>query len=627
MRTVSFRTKTLIAAPGIAVLPLSSYAVTIGGIDYTVERLGGIGSAGDFTQPTYITQAPGDNNNLYIVERREDGNAGSLGRIVRFDQDAGTQSTFLDVAGQLNQDGGILTVAFHPDFQNNGLLYTTQVVGSESRVVEYDANNGFSSRTLLAYDQPPAGVLHTVNWVGFQPGSSGDELFVLTGDGGFQANNGNFDPAIIENTGSPYGKLLTLDTTANYTNPVTGLDYVSGTGTSLSTDSRASVIANGFRNPYRGAFDDNGGLFIGDVGFQTTEEISYITAAQIDSAAVEDFGWVAREGSVATPTAGVGGPKGPNDIDPVFDYLHNGIDAGTVDYTGDTTIRGASITSGYLINGRIWFGDFVTGEVYSGAWDGAAVSDVTRHDLDLEAEVNDNIQFVVSFGTDNEDNLYIVKFGNAFFPGANTGEIFKLTANIPDPNYTLSYDAGTGELLVDTLGGDLTAYLIRGSGFLEENHSQLLAGVITSDDDELAEADPLGTAANGVFSLGNVLPTNLSLAAFQTLITQGEYTTANGEPVSAFELAYLATTGDLDLDGDVDDADFGLAFAAFTGPDSGPSSNPDADLDGDGDVDDADFALAFAAFTGPLAAANVPEPTSLALLSAAGLLGLRRRRA
>ena len=36
---------------------------------------------------------------------------------------------------------------------------------------------------------------------------------------------------------------------------------------------------------------------------------------------------------------------------------------------------------------------------------------------------------------------------------------------------------------------------------------------------------------------------------------------------------------DLDQDDDVDDADFGIAFAAFTGPNNGPSSNPAADLD------------------------------------------------
>ncbi len=85
------------------------------------------------------------------------------------------------------------------------------------------------------------------------------------------------------------------------------------------------------------------------------------------------------------------------------------------------------------------------------------------------------------------------------------------------------------------------------------------------------------------------------------------------------------TPGDLDGDGDVDDADFGLAFAAFTGPDNGPTASP-ADLDSDGDVDDADFGLAFAAFTGPSAPVNIPEPGSGVLIVGGALLLSRRRR-
>ena len=86
-----------------------------------------------------------------------------------------------------------------------------------------------------------------------------------------------------------------------------------------------------------------------------------------------------------------------------------------------------------------------------------------------------------------------------------------------------------------------------------------------------------------------------------------------------FVLSQGNDPADLDLDGDVDDADFGIAFAAFTGPNNGPSANPAADLDNDGDVDDADFGIAFAAFTGPGGPASVPEPTSLALLGLGGL--------
>ena len=68
--------------------------------------------------------------------------------------------------------------------------------------------------------------------------------------------------------------------------------------------------------------------------------------------------------------------------------------------------------------------------------------------------------------------------------------------------------------------------------------------------------------------------------------------------------------GDFDGDGDVDDADYGIAFANFTGPvgAAGGQTGADGEIDGDGDIDDADFGIAFAHFTGRAPRSISPNP-------------------
>lgn len=417
---------------------------------YTLERL-----PGNYNQPVYITQAPGDNNLLYIVERTD---VNGVGRVLQLDQQTGTSSIFLDVSGTVNLDGGLLAMAFHPDFQSNGLFYTNHVDGLVNRLSEYQVVGGTPqfSRTLLEYSSNNAN--HTIDWLGFRPGGGSNELFVTTGDGGWQANDSRFDAALIESTDSIYGKLLSVDLAATFNTPV---------GSGLDADNRVNVVATGLRNPFRASFDSQGGLFLGDVGYNQVEEFNYVPADVFDSppAVPINFGWTDREGTIETLASNAGGAKVAGDIDPIFDYLHphvsgvpsefhNGNDQTTA--AGDV-VRGHSAIGGYEFEGRYFFADYqaggyngigaITGDergaVYSGvfdtntptsSFDGTNLTDIQDHTNDFEIAVNDDIDFISSFGTDNAGNLYIIDFGdgNPYYPDPNSGEIFRIVKT-PEP--------------------------------------------------------------------------------------------------------------------------------------------------------------------------------------------------
>jgi hypothetical protein len=167
---------TFLAASGgfLAALQAPVYA------DFAVKRV-----ATGLDQPIYMTQAPGDDSTLYVVERL--GTGGTLGQIVTYDPATNSKSLFLDVGGSAVLDGGILGMTFHPDYQTNGKFYVVSLVGTQNRLDEYTNTGGSISapRTVLTYSNNVA--IHTINWVGFKPNPTGaerNELYVSMGDGG-----------------------------------------------------------------------------------------------------------------------------------------------------------------------------------------------------------------------------------------------------------------------------------------------------------------------------------------------------------------------------------------------------------------------------------------------------------
>jgi glucose/arabinose dehydrogenase len=444
--------------------------------DFAVDRI----RAG-LSQPVDVKHAPGDNTSLFIVERNDGG--GQLGRIRQYDLMTGASTTFLDVSGTVIDDGGLISMTFHPDYQSNGLFYVVSSVGASgqtyrgiSRLDEYQLVGGTPQfqRRILEYTQP-VHLWHTLDQVHFRPGGNNNELFVLTGDGGTQANEGSFNAALIEDPNSIYGKIMRLDLTADFSTPA-----------SDATHPGIDLVALGIRNPFRSSFDrDTGDFYFGDVGFTAREEVDFIPASHFETPAAPplNFGWPQREGMIQTPHP-PGGPLQPGDIQPILDYPHN---------AGAMPIGGFAVIGGYVyrgpvaeLQGRYFLAEHILGNVFSGLFDtntppanynGANITDIVNHTVDFENRVGPgtNIQLVTSFGEDHFGNLYMVKIGTCSGPSCplGSGEVFRIAPTSP---FEATIDRESGEIVITnaTAGNvDFAALSIR-SAFEAINPDELL---------------------------------------------------------------------------------------------------------------------------------------------------------
>lgn len=157
--------------------------------------------------PTYVTQAPGDNDSLYITELG--------GSIMKLDLTTGALSTFATIEASTHWTTGLHTMTFHPDYQNNGKFYVARGLdpyGSfttfVNRVDEFVVDGGGTvsfSRNFLEEEHLYVGNgSHAIDWVGFDPTDpNSDTLYATIGDGLTNASKPDT---------SPLGKVLAFDT-------------------------------------------------------------------------------------------------------------------------------------------------------------------------------------------------------------------------------------------------------------------------------------------------------------------------------------------------------------------------------------------------------------------------------
>ncbi len=303
--------------------------------------------ADDLDQPIYSAAAPGVGDLLYVVERG--------GTVRALDPGDGSSQEFLDVpAVSVAGEGGLLSIAFDPDYQANGLFYVYYTTnGSHTiRIDEFEATadtnaNEASQRRVMSIPHPGS-ENHQGGTIAFGPDG---RLYAATGDGG---DGGDPDES-AQDKGELTGKLLRIDP-----HGAGAGDYaVPGSNPFVGKPGRDEVYALGLRNPFRFSFDPvTGKIGIGDVGQGAWEEVDVENEKTLRKA---NFGWDHFEGEHRFNYPGDNEAPRPSRRryePPVHEYRHG--DGQVI--TGGVFVRDANIPSEL---GRYLYADFVAGRLRS----------------------------------------------------------------------------------------------------------------------------------------------------------------------------------------------------------------------------------------------------------------------
>jgi uncharacterized repeat protein (TIGR03806 family) len=320
------------------------------------------------------------------------------GQLVVFDPDTATSlSTFLDLSGRVrtNSEGGLLGMAFHPDYPGVPEVFLYYTIDGPGSVSMRSVISRFILDDVAA---PGAGTVEEIiieidqfadNHNGGDIAFGADRLlYIGLGDGG-----GGGDPNETgQDTTNLLGSMLRIDVIG------TGAGYDIPAGNPFAAQPRCGptringndcpeIYAWGLRNPWRWSFDPpTGELWLGDVGQGSWEEIDLIEPGG-------NYGWDCREGAHDYETNGCSGPF----IDPVAEYNHSN---GDVSITGGYVYRGNDIVG---LQGRYVFGDFASGRIWALQPDGGG--GYATEEL-VSSGTNPS-----SFGVDQDGEIYFTDYG------------------------------------------------------------------------------------------------------------------------------------------------------------------------------------------------------------------------
>jgi glucose/arabinose dehydrogenase len=241
---------------------------------------------------------------------------------------------------------GLLGLAFHPKYQENGLFYLDTNPKDDkplrTRISEWVVKPealgkelAKQKRVLLEIDQPYKN--HDGGQVAFGPDGY---LYIGMGDGGSRADPQGHG----QNLGSLLGKMLRINV-----NVAPGYGIPADNPFVKTPSAKPEIWAYGLRNPWRFSWDAKGRLIAADVGQDSFEEVDIVPAGA-------NMGWKVREATHCFDPKEGCATEGM--VEPIFEYGRE---------------AGQSITGGYVYLGermpwlkdRYVVADFVTGRVWA----------------------------------------------------------------------------------------------------------------------------------------------------------------------------------------------------------------------------------------------------------------------
>lgn len=296
-----------------------------------------------FENPLGLVKAPGLETYIFILEQR--------GKIFCMSdlEGATDKKLFLNLQSIVSQNGsetGLLGLAFHPKFAQNGRLFVSYTSGKgnelKSYITEFQANENRilpiknpKPKIIMSVKQPYTN--HNGGAICFGPDGF---LYFSWGDGG--AGGDPLDNA--QNLASYLGKIHRIDVD----HPASGKEYGIPASNPFVSNKIAlpEIFAYGLRNVWQMHFDlKTKKLWAGDVGQNAHEEIDIIEAGK-------NYGWKVMEGkSIYAP-----------------DHPNKKAAFKSPEFTYPQTEGNQSVTGGFVYDGghSIWKGNYIFGDFMSG---------------------------------------------------------------------------------------------------------------------------------------------------------------------------------------------------------------------------------------------------------------------